>query len=105
MNELNNREMIFFQRATDFMAIPITLNIVLVLANSLLIWSVIAEYKLLLWPWLVLYGLEWVGLMGLMVFLVIILFSSYMKVRFHFFVNIVFFVFKDENERTYVFAD
>lgn len=67
------------RRATDFMAIPITLNIVLMLANSLLIWAVMAEYKLLLWPWMVLYGLEWILLTAVMVFLVIILFSSYMK--------------------------
>ena len=68
------------QRARDFLAVPITINIVLMIANSLLIWATVAQHKILLLPWLILYGLEWVLFLGALIYLMIIVVHSYLKV-------------------------
>ena len=68
------------QRARDFIAVPITLNIVLMIANSLLIWAAISGHKILLLPWLVLYGLEWVLFAVGLGYVVIVVWPAYVKV-------------------------
>ena len=71
-----------FQRASDFLAIPITLNIVLMISDSLLIWASVSQHRILLWPWLVLYALEFFVFIALLVYFMVVLPKTYMKVTF-----------------------
>ena len=62
----------YFQRKLgDFLAIPITINLVLMMANGLLIWAAVAKHRLLLWPWIVLYAVEWIAMAAGVVYMVI----------------------------------
>jgi len=68
------------QRASDFLAIPVTLSIVLMIADSLLIWAAVSQHRILLWPWLVLYAVEYVLLVALLVYFMVVLPKTYLKV-------------------------
>ena len=71
---------LFLQRASDFLAIPVTLSIVLMIADSLLIWAAVSQHRILLWPWLVLYAVEYVLLVALLVYFMVVLPKTYLKV-------------------------
>ena len=68
------------QRASDFLAIPVTLSIVLMIADSLLIWAALSQHRILLWPWLVLYAIEFVVLVALLVYFMVVMPKTYLKV-------------------------
>lgn len=70
-----------FQRSRDFLAIPITINIVLMISNSLLIWATVSKHKILIWPWLVLYAIEWLCLLTMMIYAIIVIPKSHLKVQ------------------------
>ena len=54
------------------MAIPITINVLLIISDTLLIWASAAKTKLLLWPWLILHLLEALFFLALMIFFMVI---------------------------------
>jgi len=59
------------KKSGDFMAIPITVNVVLIISDTLLIWASSAKTRrerLLIWPWLLLHCAEWLFFLALMVF-------------------------------------
>lgn len=70
-----------FQRSYDFLAVPVTACIVLMLSDALLLWSAASkQHKILLWPWLVLHGAEWAAAVAATVFVVVIVPKAYLKV-------------------------
>ena len=71
---------LFLQRASDFLAIPVTLSIVLMIADSLLIWAALSQHRILIWPWLVLYAVEYVMLVALLVYFMVVMPKAYLKV-------------------------
>ena len=71
---------LFLQRASDFLAIPVTLSIVLMIADSLLIWAALSQHRILIWPWLVLYAIEYVVLVALLVYFMVVMPKTYLKV-------------------------
>ena len=62
------------------MAIPVTLSIVLMIADSLLIWAAVSQHRILIWPWLVLYAIEYVVLVALLVYFMVVMPKTYLKV-------------------------
>ena len=60
-----------FQKSGDYMAIPITCNVVLIISDTLLIWASSAKTRrerLLTWPWLLLHCAEWLFFLAIMIF-------------------------------------
>ena len=53
------------------MAIPITVNVVLIISDTLLIWAASAKTKLLLWPWIFLHSVEFLFFLAVMIFLMV----------------------------------
>ncbi len=68
------------RRLSDFLAVPITLNIVLMMSNAMLVWGAIGRHRLLLWPWIVLYAVEWIAAAAAVVYVVIALKQDNIKV-------------------------
>ena len=68
------------QRASDFLAIPVTLGIVLMIADSLLLWAAVSRHRILIWPWLVLSAAEYVALVALLVYFMVVMPKTYLKV-------------------------
>ena len=62
------------------MAIPITINVVLIISDVLLIWAASTKTKLLMWPWILLHIAESIFLLGLMVFLMVQVCYAWLKV-------------------------
>ena len=50
------------------------------IADSLLIWAAVSQHRILLWPWLVLYAVEYVLLVALLVYFMVVLPKTYLKV-------------------------
>ena len=57
-----------------------TLSIVLMIADSLLIWAAVSQHRILIWPWLVLYAIEYVVLVALLVYFMVVMPKTYLKV-------------------------
>jgi len=60
------------KKSADYMAIPITVNVVLIISDTLLIWAASAKTKLLLWPWIFLHSVEFLFFLAVMIFLMVI---------------------------------
>jgi len=59
------------KKSGDYMAIPITCNVVLIISDTLLIWASSAKTRrerLLTWPWLLLHCTEWLFFLAIMIF-------------------------------------
>lgn len=68
------------RKSGDYLAIPITINVVLVIADTLLIWAAAARSKLLLWPWMILHAIEFLFFLALLIFLMVIVPEPWFKV-------------------------
>lgn len=68
------------QKSGDFMAIPITVNVVLITADTLLIWAAAAKTKLLCWPWIILHFLEFLFFLAVMILLMSVVPDAWFKV-------------------------
>ena len=74
---LNNK----LQKSGDYLAIPVTINLVLILADILLIWATAARIKLWLWPWMILHTIELLFFITLLVLLMVLIDEPWIKVR------------------------
>ena len=63
------------------MAIPVTINLVLILADILLIWATAARIKLWLWPWMILHTIEMLLFITLLVLLMVLIEEPWIKVK------------------------
>jgi len=70
----------FIRKSGDFMAIPITINVVLIISDTLLIWATATKTRLLMWPWLILHMAEALFFLGAMIFLMIYAGYPWLKV-------------------------
>ena len=68
------------QKSGDFLAIPVTVNVVLILSDFLVLWATASKSRLLLLPWLVLHAFEFVFFIALLVFLMVTLVEPWIKV-------------------------
>lgn len=68
------------QKSRDFLAIPVTVNVVLILSDFLVLWATASKSRLLLLPWLVLHALEFIFFIALLVFLMVTLVEPWIKV-------------------------
>lgn len=50
------------------------------IADSLVIWASVSQHRILLWPWLVLHLIEWLILLGLLVYFMVALPKPFLKV-------------------------
>lgn len=50
------------------------------IADSLLIWAAVSQHRILIWPWLVLYAIEYVVLVALLVYFMVVMPKTYLKV-------------------------
>ena len=69
------------QKSGDYLAIPVTINLVLILADILLIWATAARIKLWLWPWMILHTIELLFFITLLVLLMVLIDEPWIKVR------------------------
>ena len=81
VNGRNDVDKTTFQKSSDYLAIPVTVNVVLIISDSLLIWSTAARNKLLLWPWMVLHAIEFLFFVAFLIFLMVALDTPWIKVR------------------------
>lgn len=70
----------FIRKSGDFMAIPITISVVLIISDTLLIWATATKTRLLMWPWLILHMAEALFFLGSMIFLMIYAGHPWLKV-------------------------
>ena len=68
------------QKSGDYLAIPITVNVVLIISDTLLIWASASKNKLLLWPWIILHCLEWLFFIAMLIYLMVIVPKTGFKV-------------------------
>lgn len=68
------------QKSGDYLAIPICINVVLIISDTLLIWASASKNKLLLWPWLILHCLEWLFFIAMLILLMYIVPEPWFKV-------------------------
>ena len=75
--------MIFYlyelQKSGDYLAIPITINVVLIISDTLLIWASASKNKLLLWPWIILHLLEFLFFISMLILLMVIVDEPWFK--------------------------
>jgi len=70
------------QRTYDFVAVPVVLSVVLMMSDGLLTWSASSgQHRVLLWPWLILRGLELVLAMAALVAAVVFVPKFHLKVE------------------------
>ena len=62
------------------MAIPVTVNVVLILSDCLLVWATAFKSRLLLLPWMAMHALEFGLFVALLVYLMIYLVEPWVKV-------------------------
>ncbi len=63
------------------MAIPITINVVLIISDTLLIWASGARNRILIWPWMVIHFVEFLFFIAALIFAMIIVPEAWFKVR------------------------
>lgn len=68
------------KKSGDYLAIPITVNVVLIISDTLLIWASASKNKLLLWPWIILHCLEWLFFIAMLIYLMVIVPKTGFKV-------------------------
>ena len=68
------------QKSGDYLAIPITINVVLIISDTLLIWASASKNKLLLWPWIILHLLEFLFFISMLILLMVIVPEPWFKV-------------------------
>jgi hypothetical protein len=71
----------FFQKSGDYLAIPITINVVLIISDTLLIWASGARNRILIWPWMVIHFVEFLFFIAALIFAMIIVPEAWFKVR------------------------
>ena len=67
------------QKSGDYLAIPITINVVLIISDTLLIWASASKNKLLLWPWIILHLLEFLFFISMLILLMVIVPEPWFK--------------------------
>ena len=72
----------WLQKSGDYLAIPITVNVVLIISDTLLIWASASKNKLLLWPWIILHCLEFLFFIAMLILLMVIVDEPWFKGRF-----------------------
>jgi len=68
------------RKSGDYLAIPITINVVLIISDTLLIWASASKNKLLLWPWIILHLLEFLFFISMLILLMVIVPEPWFKV-------------------------
>merc|ERR1711899_709227 len=79
LRSTNNKECII-RKSGDYLAIPVTVNLVLILADILLIWATAARIKLWLWPWMILHTIELLFFITLLILLMVLIDEPWIKV-------------------------
>ena len=69
-----------FQKSGDYLAIPITINVVLIISDTLLIWASGARNRILIWPWMIIHFLEFLFFIAALIFAMIIVPEPWFKV-------------------------
>ena len=83
--DVSHRYFLFYyflnlQKSGDYLAIPITINVVLIISDTLLIWACGARNRILIWPWLIIHFLEFLFFIAALIFAMVIVPEPWFKV-------------------------
>ena len=70
----------FPQKSGDYLAIPITINVVLIISDTLLVWASGARNRILIWPWMIIHSLEFLFFIAALIFSMVIVPEPWFKV-------------------------
>lgn len=80
IHEFSKAKEYMLSNSGEYFALPLTINIVMMVGNMLAIWGAVTRTRLLLIPWLVLYAANIVFFLCLLVYLILLLPGVWLKV-------------------------